>query len=66
VATVAKALAAAGIQSSAPRAYPEYAEDYVATFLTDPDGLRLEITNFRDERRRRMNEWSLRPSGRRG
>jgi glyoxylase I family protein len=66
VATVAQALAQAGIQASAPRVYPEYAEDYVATFLTDPDGLRLEITNFRDERRRRMNEWTLRPSGPRG
>jgi glyoxylase I family protein len=40
-----------------PRFYPEYAADYYATFFTDPDGVRLEITNFREIRRRRMFDW---------
>jgi catechol 2,3-dioxygenase-like lactoylglutathione lyase family enzyme len=53
----AAALRAAGINSTAPRTYPEYAADYYATFFTDPDGIRLEITNFRAERRRRMEDW---------
>jgi glyoxylase I family protein len=50
---VAAELAAAGIAASAPRLYPEYAPDYYATFLSDPDGVRLEVTNFRAERRAR-------------
>jgi catechol 2,3-dioxygenase-like lactoylglutathione lyase family enzyme len=54
---VAAALAAAGIQATPPRLYPEYAADYYATFLDDPDGLRLEITNFRAERRERAQRW---------
>jgi glyoxylase I family protein len=54
---VARALAAAGIQASPPRLYPEYADDYYATFFTDPDGLRLEVTNFRAERRERLARW---------
>lgn len=50
-------LRAAGIDASEPRLYPQYAEDYYATFFTDPDGVRLEITNFRAGRRRRMFDW---------
>ncbi len=50
-------LRANGVAASEPRYYPEYAPDYYATFFTDPDGVRLEITNFRDQRRRRMHEW---------
>jgi catechol 2,3-dioxygenase-like lactoylglutathione lyase family enzyme len=46
-----------GIAASTARVYPEYAADYVATFFTDPDGLRLEITNFRLERRERHDHW---------
>jgi catechol 2,3-dioxygenase-like lactoylglutathione lyase family enzyme len=42
---------------SEPRYYPEYAEDYYAIFFTDPDGIRLEVTNFRAIRRRRMFDW---------
>ncbi|MEO8603798.1 MAG: VOC family protein [bacterium] len=57
VAAVATALRAGGIEATAPRTYPEYAADYVATFFTDPDGIRLEVTNFRQERRRRMEHW---------
>ena len=50
---VVASLAAASIAASAPRLYPEYAPDYYATFLSDPDGVRLEVTNFRAERRAR-------------
>jgi len=53
----ATALAAAGIVTTSPRLYPEYAPDYVAIFIDDPDGIRCEITNFRAERRERMNRW---------
>jgi hypothetical protein len=37
-----------------PRHYPEYAQDYYAIFLEDPDGLRLEIMNFREMRREHL------------
>ncbi len=47
----------AGVAVTDPRLYPEYAADYYATFFTDPDGVRLEITNFREIRRRRMFDW---------
>ena len=47
-------LRARGIAASAARRYPEYADDYVATFFDDPDGIRLEITNYRAERRQRF------------
>ena len=51
-------LRAAGIDASQPRLYPEYAPDYHATFFSDPDGLRLEVTNYRAERRqRRTTTW---------
>lgn len=51
-------LRALGIDASEPRHYPQYADDYYATFFSDPDGVRLEITNFRAERRRRMYDWN--------
>ena len=54
---VAAGLQRAGIEATAPRLYPEYAPDYVATFFADPDGIRLEVTNFRAERRRRQANW---------
>jgi glyoxylase I family protein len=53
----AQALRAAEITVSDPKLYPQYAPDYVAIFLTDPDGLRLEITNYRQERRERHDRW---------
>lgn len=40
---VAAALVSRDIAASPPRVYPEYAEDYYATFFTDPDGVRLEV-----------------------
>lgn len=53
----AAGLRAAGIDASDARHCPEYAEDYWATFFTDPDGIRLEITNYRQERRDRHDRW---------
>ena len=50
---VAAELDARGIAASPARLYPEYAPDYVATFFNDPDGIRLEVTNYRSERRAR-------------
>ena len=50
-------LRAIGVEATAPRLYPEYAPDYYASFWTDPDGIRLEVTNFRENRRRRMFDW---------
>jgi catechol 2,3-dioxygenase-like lactoylglutathione lyase family enzyme len=50
---IAQRLRAVGVNATPAQLYAEYAEDYVATFFTDPDGLRLEITNYRQERRER-------------
>jgi len=54
---VAQRFAGLGIGFSAPQFYPEYAPDYYAIFFNDPDGIRLEITNYREERRRRFEDW---------
>ena len=50
-------LNAAGIPATPPRYHPEYAPDYYATSFDGADGVRLEITNFRAQRRQRMAEW---------
>jgi len=55
-------LRALGVDATDPRYYQEYAPDYYATFFSDPDGIRLEITNFREQRRRRMFDWEA-PQG---
>lgn len=57
----ARALRESGIEVSAPRRYPEYAVDYYAIFFCDPDGIRLEICNFWEGRRRRMFDWDALP-----
>ncbi|MDD2927068.1 VOC family protein [Rhodoferax sp.] len=57
VVAVANELRALAINASEARCCPEYAPDYWATFLTDPDGLRLEVTNYRQERRDRHDHW---------
>jgi glyoxylase I family protein len=54
---VAEQLRSAGIAASEAKLYPEYAPDYAATFFNDPDGLRLELTNYRQERRDRFAHW---------
>lgn len=58
VVAVAKRLLGAGIEASEAKLYPEYAPDYWATFFNDPDGLRLEVTNYRQERRDRHDHWN--------
>ena len=45
-----------GIDATKPKLYPEYAPDYYATFFSDPDEVRLEITNYREQRRRLFRE----------
>jgi glyoxylase I family protein len=57
VAEVSERLNAAGIACSAERHFPEYAPDYHAVFFNDPDGMRLEVTNYRQERRDRFDQW---------
>jgi glyoxylase I family protein len=54
---VAEALAMHQVAVTPPRLSPEYAPDYYASHLVDPDGIRIEITNFRAERRQRMEQW---------
>lgn len=54
---IARRFKDAGVDFSPPQVYPEYAPDYYAIFFSDPDGIRLEITNYRQERRRRHDEW---------
>ncbi|MGH0029332.1 MAG: GFA family protein [Myxococcota bacterium] len=54
---VAGELRALGIDATPPQTYPEYAPDYYATFFEDPDGIRLEVCNFWEKRRRRMFDW---------
>lgn len=58
VEAAASQLRALGIAATAARHYPEYASDYVASFFEDPDGIRLELTNYRQERRERHDRWS--------
>ncbi len=57
VAAAATQLRGTGIEASEAKLYPEYAPDYWATFLIDPDGIRLEVTNYRQERRERNDNW---------
>ena len=53
----AKTLRDLGVAVPEARLYPEYAPDYFACFFSDPDGVRLEITNYRSERRQRHDHW---------
>lgn len=53
----AAALAALGIDATPPALYPEYADDYYATFFTDPDGIRLEIVCLRRMRSLVREHW---------
>jgi len=45
------------IAVSEPRLYPQYAPDYYAVYFRDPDGMHLEVTNYRLERRQRHDDW---------
>jgi hypothetical protein len=57
VIAVAAQLRNAGIDASEAKDFPEYAPDYWATFFSDPDGIRLEVSNYRQERRERHDNW---------
>ncbi|MBU2515577.1 VOC family protein [bacterium] len=54
---VADGLGVFDIKYDKPKYYLEYSPDYYAVFFTDPDGIRLEVTNFRQNRRERYNNW---------
>lgn len=54
---VAEHLRRCGIDATQAALHPQYAPDYTATFLEDPDGIRLEVTNYREERRARHDRW---------
>ena len=58
VMSIASELQAAGINATDAALHPHYAPDYWATFFTDPDGIRLEVTNYRQERRDRHDKWN--------
>jgi len=36
-----------------------FAPGYYSALFEDPDGIRLEVTNYRQERRDRLNHWNL-------
>src|SRR5215204_4423981 len=55
--TIAERFREASVACSTPQLYPEYAPDYYAIFFSDPDGIRLEITNYRAERLNRFENW---------
>lgn len=57
VIAASRELRAAGIDATEAALHPGYAPDYWATFFSDPDGIRLEITNYRAERRARHDDW---------
>lgn len=52
-------LRAIGVEATAPKLYPEYNLEYYASFLEDPDGIRLELvarTAYRDALVERWDE----------
>lgn len=53
----ASELTEAGVEAMEPRYYPEYGPDYYATFFEDPNRIRLEVTNFRELRRKIKYDW---------
>jgi catechol 2,3-dioxygenase-like lactoylglutathione lyase family enzyme len=60
VEAVAEELRKHRIDATPAKLYPQYAPDYTATFFEDPDGIRLEVTNYRQERRDRHDFWDER------
>jgi catechol 2,3-dioxygenase-like lactoylglutathione lyase family enzyme len=57
VQSVATQLIGFGILATEAKLYPEYESDYAATFFEDPDGIRLEVTNYWQRRRNRHDHW---------
>jgi glyoxylase I family protein len=54
----ARGLVALGVAVTEPAVHAEYADDYYATFFTDPDGLRLEIVAERRGRTLVRERWA--------
>lgn len=54
---VASGLRKLGSEATEPKYYPEYAEDYYATFFNDPDGIRLEVVAIRKLRSLIRDHW---------
>ena len=55
---LAELLRAADIAITEPTFYPQYAEDYYAIFLGDPDGLRHEVVARRARRKLAVERWN--------
>lgn len=55
---ISQLLSQAEITASRPAFYPQYAEDYYAIFLADPDGIRLEVVARRARRRLTVERWN--------
>lgn len=53
-------LRALGVDASEPRLYPQYSDDYYATFFEDPDGIRLELVMRRARRDEIVARWETR------
>jgi catechol 2,3-dioxygenase-like lactoylglutathione lyase family enzyme len=53
----ARLLRSAGIAITEPALYPQYADDYYALFLDDPDGIRLEVVARRARRKLTVERW---------
>jgi glyoxylase I family protein len=51
-----------GVEASDPRGYPEYHEDYYATYFVDPDGIRLEVVNHMQVRKATVQHWERFPA----
>ena len=54
----AAGLVALGVAATPPALYPEYADDYYATFFEDPDGIRLEVVALRSMRVLVRDRWA--------
>jgi catechol 2,3-dioxygenase-like lactoylglutathione lyase family enzyme len=46
-----------GVDATPPRLYPEYNDEYYATFFADPDGMRLEVVGRTSYRRLLVDRW---------
>jgi catechol 2,3-dioxygenase-like lactoylglutathione lyase family enzyme len=53
----AAAVAAGATVLHPPRLFPQYRENYYATFFLDPDGFRLEVATSRDARGSQRVRW---------
>jgi glyoxylase I family protein len=46
------------VPATEPKAYPQYNDDYYATFFADPDGIRLEVVARSRHRREIVERWN--------